>query len=81
MDNHEFLIGEQVKSSHQMVERFGSKPTLFSVSLLSYPFQPWSNAHADVTQWFNYGLNPTTWAAYSLKQLHIYETARKAQMQ
>lgn len=80
MDYNEFLIGEssQVKSS---VERFDSKPNVFSVSLLSYPFQPWSNAHADVSQWFNYGLNPTTWAAYSLRQMQIYEFARAAQMQ
>jgi len=43
--------------------------SVFEVSLTSYPMQPWTNKNVDLTQWFNYGLNPSTWSKYCIDQL------------
>jgi hypothetical protein len=48
-----------------------SKPTVFSVPLSLYAYQPWSNRHPNLSQWFNYGLTPTTWTAYCQQQLTL----------
>lgn len=47
-------------------------PSPFEVSLFSYNMQPWNNRNADLRQWFNFGLNPTTWTQYSLMQIKLF---------
>ena len=49
-----------------------SGPTPFEVSLTSYPMQPWTNRNASLNQWFNYGLNPSTWTRYAIQQMALY---------
>jgi hypothetical protein len=39
-------------------------PNMFSVPLSAYAYQPWSTRATNTSQWFNYNLNPTTWAQY-----------------
>ena len=41
----------------------------FQVSLTSYPMQPWTNKNVDLKQWFNYGLNPSTWSKYCIDEM------------
>jgi hypothetical protein len=41
----------------------------FEVSLTSYSMQPWTNRNVDLSQWFNYGFNPSTWSKYCMEQL------------
>jgi len=48
-------------------------PSVFEVSLNSYPLQPWLHAKTNLNQWFNYGLNPTTWTRFSLQQLKLFK--------
>lgn len=43
-------------------------PNVFTVPLDAYAFQPWFNHHPQLSQWFNYGLTPATWAAYAKVQ-------------
>lgn len=42
---------------------------IFSVPLSAYAFQPWSNRHPNLSQWFNYGFTPSTWERYAADQL------------
>jgi hypothetical protein len=43
-------------------------PTVFTVPLDAYAFQPWFNHHPQLSQWFNYGLTPATWTTYAKVQ-------------
>ena len=47
--------------------------SVFEVSLNSYPLQPWLHAKTNLNQWFNYGLNPTTWTRFSLQQIKLFK--------
>jgi hypothetical protein len=54
-------------------------PSPFEVSLKTYPMQPWTaRSTSGLSQWFNYGLNPTTWTQYSLRQMQLFERAHAA---
>lgn len=44
---------------------------VFTVPLTAYAFQPWSNRHPNLSQWFNYNLTPTTWNDYASSQLRM----------
>jgi pre-mRNA 3'-end-processing factor FIP1 len=37
----------------------------------SFEDKPWRKPGADLTDYFNYGFNETTWKAYCLKQRQI----------
>ena len=50
-------------------------PSPFEVSLKTYPMQPWTARTSGLSQWFNYGLNPTTWTQYSLRQMQLLEAS------
>lgn len=47
-------------------------PSPFEVSLTTYPMQPWHARNADLSQWFNYGLNPSTWSKYAHEQTQLW---------
>ena len=51
-------------------------PSPFEVSLFSYKTQPWMNKNVDLTQWFNYGLNPMTWTKYSIQQIELFNYSK-----
>lgn len=47
-------------------------PTPFQVSLASYTLHPWTSRNADLSQWFNYDLNPASWTQYCIEQMRIW---------
>ena len=49
-------------------------PNIFNVPLESYAYQPWSTRGSYLSQWFNYGLTPTTWSAYATMQTNQNKT-------
>ena len=49
------------------------QPTFFMQSLDDADEKPWTASGADASEYFNYGLNPRTFAAYSKKQRVIGE--------
>ena len=51
-------------------------PSPFEVSLKTYPVQPWTSKTSGLSQWFNYGLNPTTWTQYCLRQMQLFEASK-----
>ncbi len=53
-------------------------PSPFEVSLKTYSMQPWTAKGAHLRQWFNYGLNPTTWTQYSLRQMELLAASKAA---
>lgn len=68
-DDEPVVVGHDDIAKQQqavLVQRSGPSP--FDISLKNYPYQPWTSLNADLRQWFNYGLNPTTWAAYCVEQ-------------
>jgi hypothetical protein len=54
------------------LQRSGIGPSPFEISLFSYSTQPWTNRNANLSEWFNYGFNPTTWTKYCLEQINIF---------
>jgi hypothetical protein len=62
----------------QAMKRPTNGPSPFDVSLGTYPMQPWTNKNANLRQWFNYGLNPSTWSTYALDQLKKYEKCKES---
>ena len=58
-------------------QKHSAGPCPFEVSLKTYPMQPWTNKNVDLSQWFNYGLNPSTWASYCVAQMNLYHEAQK----
>jgi len=70
-DNDVNIVVENVAEVPLNVQRPYASINPFEVSLTSYSYQPWTNKHVDLTQWFNYGLNPSTWSKYCLKQIEI----------
>ena len=66
---------ETAEAAQILVEmkRPSAGPSPFDVSLGTYPMQPWTNKNANLRQWFNYGLNPSTWSTYALDQLKKYD--------
>jgi hypothetical protein len=55
--------------------RSGICPSPFEISLMTYPSKPWTNRNTNLSEWFNYGFNPTTWTKYCLEQIHIFKTS------
>lgn len=47
--------------------------SIYDVDLDSLGDKPWNKPGADITDYFNYGLNEVTWRAYCLKQKGIRE--------
>jgi hypothetical protein len=60
------------------MRRPNGAPSPFDVGLGSYPMQPWTNKNANLSQWFNYKLNPSTWSTYALDQVKKYEAFQAA---
>lgn len=61
-----------IEEAPQVVaRRVGNGPSPFEVSLTTYPMQPWTNKNANLSQWFNYGLNPATWSRHACEQASI----------
>jgi hypothetical protein len=50
-------------------------PNLFEVSLNTYPMQPWTS-RSQLSQWFNYGFNPTTFTRYSIQQTKLFAESK-----
>lgn len=69
-----------IEGSDTIIDEKLSRPTngpaVFEVSLTSYPLQPWVHAKTNLNQWFNYGLNPTTWTRYSLQQIKLFKDSQ-----
>lgn len=66
---------------HQPLQRPSTGPSPFEVGLFSYPIQPWTNRNAQLSQWFNYGLNPATWSRYALTQISLYQQYKQSVQQ
>ena len=66
----DFVVNEDAPVTD--LQKPSAGPSPFDVSLMSYKSQPWMYRNAQLSQWFNYGLNPSTWSAYSVKQLELY---------
>lgn len=45
--------------------------TVFDVPLSSYRSKPWDLPGANISDWFNYGLNSATWDRYRIRQRRI----------
>ena len=48
-------------------------PNVFEVALSNYPVQPWLNSNANLSQWFNYGFNPSSFTRYCIQQTKLYQ--------
>lgn len=69
------IIGEEscVHTQQHNRRTIPESVNVFSVPLSAYAFQPWSNRHPNLSQWFNYGLTPSTWERYAADQLAKHE--------
>lgn len=63
------------------MQRPSNGPSPFEVSLNSYSLHPWTSRNADVSQWFNYGLTPTTWTEYAVQQTRLWKASLAAAKQ
>lgn len=77
MDEVEFDDAEIEIVKPKNLKRPSSGPSPFEISLMTYPVQPWINRKVNLNQWFNYGLNPTTWTKYAISQINIFNESNK----
>lgn len=49
----------------------------FEIPLDAYTMKPWNNRNVNLSQWFNYGLNPHTWTTYAHRQMAIYKKSKQ----
>jgi hypothetical protein len=45
--------------------------TIFDIPLLAYQSRPWETPNINVSQYFNFGLDPVKWAQYADRQVRI----------
>lgn len=69
------LSSQRTVELAQPLTRPSHGPSPFEVSLKTFPMQPWTSRSSNLSQWFNYGLNPTTWTQYCLRQTKLLETS------
>jgi len=62
---------ETQKAERRSVPNGPTGPNVFTVPLNAYAFQPWSNRHPNLSQWFNYGLTPISWQDYATSQIRM----------
>lgn len=56
------------KTKEDIVEKAIPQNKIFEYDLDTIKDKPWLEAGADITDYFNYGFNETTWKAYCEKQ-------------
>jgi hypothetical protein len=73
MADHAGLIqgDDSVQAAVGPIQRPSNGPSPFEVPLTAYSTQPWTNRNVDLSQWFNYGLNPKTWTLYCVEQMRL----------
>jgi hypothetical protein len=73
-DNEIDIVADETPEIKSKLGRPTVGPSVFDVSLNTYPVQPWINPKAQMSQWFNYGFNPATFTRYALRQTELYKT-------
>ena len=59
------------------LKRTGIAPSPFEISLMTYPTKPWENKMSNLSEWFNYGFNPTTWTKYCIDQMTLFKASNE----
>ena len=73
------IVGEDGPVVTGVLGRPTVGPSVFDVSLNTYPVQPWINPTAQMSQWFNYGFNPATFTRYALQQTRLSQQSQHSQ--